>query len=97
MFGNSAGISPLAITIAAAFWTSIWGSPSLLLLTPITACLAVLVRHVCNLNFIEPLSGDKPALSAVQRFYQRVLVSDVDKVVDHVEVLLKNKSLFEYY
>jgi predicted PurR-regulated permease PerM len=60
LFGHTTGMSPLAIIIAAAFWTLIWGPPGLLLSTPITACLVVLGRHVESLNFIELLLGDKP-------------------------------------
>ena len=59
LFGHTTGMSPLAIIVAAGFWTLIWGAPGLLLSTPITACLVVLGRHVESLNFIELLLGDK--------------------------------------
>jgi predicted PurR-regulated permease PerM len=97
LFGHTTGMSPLAIIIAAAFWTLIWGPPGLLLSTPITACLVVLGRHVESLNFIELLLGDKPALSPVQSFYQRILASDPDEVAFQAEALLKNISLLDYY
>jgi hypothetical protein len=97
LFGHTTGMSPLAIIIAAAFWTLIWGPAGLLLSTPITACLVVLGRHVESLNFIELLLGDKPALSPVQSFYQRILASDPDEVAFQAEGLLKNMSLLDYY
>jgi predicted PurR-regulated permease PerM len=97
LFGHTTGMSPLAIIVAAAFWTLIWGTAGLLLSTPITACLVVLGRHVESLNFIELLLGDKPALSPVQSFYQRILASDPDEVAFQAEVLLKDMSLLEYY
>jgi predicted PurR-regulated permease PerM len=97
LFGHTTGMSPLAIIVAAAFWTLIWGPPGLLLSTPVTACLVVLGRHVESLNFIELLLGDKPALSPVQSFYQRILASDPDEVAFQAEALLKNLSLLEYY
>jgi predicted PurR-regulated permease PerM len=97
LFGHTTGMSPLAIIVAAAFWTLIWGPPGLLLSTPITACLVVLGRHVENLNFIELLLGDKPALSPVQSFYQRILASDPDEVAFQAEILLKDVSLRDYY
>ena len=90
-------MSPLAIIVAAAFWTLIWGAPGLLLATPITACLVVLGRHVESLNFIELLLGDKPPLSPVQSFYQRILASDPDEVSFQAEALLKTMPLLEYY
>ncbi len=97
LFGHTTGMSPLAIIIAAAFWTLIWGPPGLLLSTPITACLVVLGRHVENLNFIELLLGDKPALSPVQSFYQRILASDPDEVAFQAEAFLYEKPLLDYY
>lgn len=97
LFGHTTGMSPLAIIVAAAFWTLIWGPPGLLLSTPITACLVVLGRHVESLNFIELLLGDQPALSPVQSFYQRILASDPDEVAFQAEILLKEMSLLEYY
>jgi predicted PurR-regulated permease PerM len=97
LFGHTTGMSPLAIIVAAAFWTLIWGPPGLLLSTPVTACLVVLGRHVESLNFIELLLGDKPALSPVESFYQRILASDPDEVAFQAEALLKNTSLLDYY
>ena len=97
LFGHTTGMSPLAIIVAAMFWTLIWGSPGLLLSTPLTACLVVLGRHVEYLNFIELLLGDKPALSPVLSFYQRVLASDPDEVTFQAETLLKDCTLLDYY
>ena len=97
LFGHTTGMSPLAIIVAAGFWTLIWGAPGLLLSTPITACLVVLGRHVESLNFIELLLGDKPPLSPVQSFYQRILASDPDEVIFQAEALLKDLTLLDYY
>ena len=97
LFGHTTGMTPLAIIAAAAFWTLIWGSPGLLLSTPLTACLVVLGRHVESLKFIELLLGDKPALSPVESFYQRVLASDPDEVAFQAETLLNETTLLDYY
>jgi predicted PurR-regulated permease PerM len=97
LFGHTTGMSPLAIIVAAAFWTLIWGPPGLLLSTPITACLVVLGRHVESLNFIELMLGDKAPLSPVQSFYQRILASDPDEVAYQAEALLKTMPLLQYY
>ena len=45
VLGGSTGMSPLAVIIAALFWTWIWGPIGLLLATPVTACLVVLGRY----------------------------------------------------
>jgi predicted PurR-regulated permease PerM len=97
LFGHTTGMSPLAIIVAAAFWTLLWGTPGLLLSTPLTACLVVLGRHVETLNFIELILGDRPPLSPAQRFYQRVLASDPDEIAFQAEDLLKSMTLLEYY
>jgi predicted PurR-regulated permease PerM len=97
LFGHTTGMSPLAVVVAIAFWTLIWGPPGLLLSTPITACLVVLGRHVESLNFIELLLGDQPVLSPVQSFYQRILADDPDEVAFQAEALLQDVSLLDYY
>jgi predicted PurR-regulated permease PerM len=97
LFGHTTGMSPLAIIVAASFWTLLWGPPGLLLSTPITACLVVLGRHVESLNFIELLLGDRAPLTPVQSFYQRALSSDADEVIFQAEELLKTMPLLRYF
>jgi len=41
--------------------------------------------------------GDKPPLSPVQSFYQRILASDPDEVAFQAEGLLKTMPLLDYY
>ena len=97
LFGHTTGLSPLAVIIAAAFWTLLWGTSGLLLSTPITACLVVFGRHVEKLKFIELLLGDRPALSPEQGFYQRILASDPDEAAFQAERLLKTMTVLDYY
>ena len=97
LFGHTTGLSPLAVIVAAAFWTLIWGPTGLLLSTPITACLVVLGRHVEPLNFIEMLLGDRPGLSPEQSFYQRILAADPDEAAFQAERHLKTMTLLDYY
>jgi len=51
--GKSAGLSPVAVVVAASFWTWLWGPLGLLLSTPLTLCLVALARHVERLRFID--------------------------------------------
>jgi predicted PurR-regulated permease PerM len=97
VYGHSTGLSPLAVIVAAIFWTWLWGPIGLLLSTPMTLCLVVLGRHVPQLEFIDVLFGDRPALTPVESFYQRMLAGDVDEVHDQAELLLKERSLSSYY
>jgi predicted PurR-regulated permease PerM len=73
LYGHSTGLSGIAVVVAAAFWTLLWGPIGLLLSTPLTMCLVVLGRHVEHLQFLEVLLGDQPALALEESFYQRSL------------------------
>ena len=42
LYGSSTGVSPIALVLAAIFWTWLWGPVGLLLSTPLTVCLAVI-------------------------------------------------------
>jgi predicted PurR-regulated permease PerM len=97
VYGHSTGLSPLAIIVAAIFWTWLWGPVGLLLSTPMTLCAVVLGRHVKQLEFIDVLFGDRPALTPVESFYQRMLAGDTDEVLEQAEQLLKDRSLSSYY
>lgn len=78
LYGRTTGISPLALLISSAVWTVLWGPIGLLLAPPITACLAILGRHVPAFGFLEILLGDGEALPAPLRFYQRYLAEDAE-------------------
>lgn len=95
--GRSTGLSPVAIIVAATFWTWLWGPIGLVLATPLTVCLVVLGRHVDRLEFLDVLLGDRPPLSAPEIFYQRVLAGDPAETADKAEEVLKERSLSAYY
>jgi predicted PurR-regulated permease PerM len=44
LYGQSAGVSEVALLVAVAFWTWLWGAVGLFLATPMTVCLAVLCK-----------------------------------------------------
>ena len=97
LYGHSTGLSPMSVIVAAVFWTWIWGPVGLILSTPLTLCLVVLGRHVKSLEFFDVLLGDRPALSEVNRFYQRMLANDPDEALDQAEKMLADRSLVDYY
>lgn len=97
VYGHSTGLSPLAVIVAAIFWTWLWGPIGLLLSTPMTLCLVVLGRHVPQMEFIDVLFGDRPALTPVESFYQRMLAGNIDEVEGQATQLLKERSLSSYY
>ncbi|MCC2098461.1 MAG: AI-2E family transporter [Hyphomicrobiales bacterium] len=95
--GQTTGMSPLAIVLAAAFWTLLWGPVGLLLAIPLTLCLVVLGRNIEKLEFFEIALGDKPALTPEESFYQRLLAGDADEISDQAEKQLEDISLLTYY
>lgn len=97
LYGHHTGISAVAIVVAAAFWTWLWGPIGLLLSTPLTVCLVVLGQHVERMSFFDILLGDRPALAPEEGFYQRVLAGDPDEAAYQAEELLKGKPLSAYY
>ena len=97
VYGHSTGLTPVAVIIAATFWTWLWGPIGLLLSTPLTVCLGVLGRHIPWLHFLDVMIGDEPPLSPAQSFYQRALAADIDEAVDQAVEILPRRSLSHVY
>lgn len=97
LFGRRMGLSPLAIIVAATFWTWLWGPIGLLLATPLTMCLVVLGRHVEHLRFLDVLLGDSAPLSFEESLYIRLLGDDADQAAAEAEAYLKEHTLCRYY
>jgi predicted PurR-regulated permease PerM len=97
LYGHSTGISPVAVVVAAMFWTWLWGPIGLLLSTPLTVCLDVLGRHVDRLRFLDILLGSKPALNPPESFYHRILSGNSDEAFEQAENMLKTDSLSGFY
>jgi hypothetical protein len=73
-------VSPLALLVAAAFWTMLWGVPGLLLAVPLTVCLFVAGKYMNQLRFFSVILGEEPSLEHYQRLYQRLLAQDAHEV-----------------
>lgn len=97
VWGRTAGLSPVAIVVAASFWTWLWGPLGLLLSTPLTLCLVVLARHVERLKFLDVMLGDQPALTPQQVAYQRMLTGDPIEAIEQARSFLKEGSVQAYY
>jgi hypothetical protein len=98
LYGQSIGVSEVALLVAALFWTWLWGPVGLVLSAPLTACLAVLGRHMPQLAFLHVLLGDEPALPTYMAYYQRLLARDDDEASDLIEDYLKDhppESLYD--
>jgi predicted PurR-regulated permease PerM len=90
LYGQSAGVSQVALLVSAAFWTWLWGPVGLLLATPLTVCVVVLAKHAPELDFITVLLADQPVLAPDVSFYQRLLAADPDEATEIVEAYLES-------
>lgn len=90
VYGRSAGTSQVALLIAIAFWTWLWGPIGLLLATPLTVCIVVMGKYVPQLGFITILLGDEPITPPDVGYYQRLLAKDEDEAMQIVDEQLKS-------
>ncbi|MGH7278359.1 MAG: AI-2E family transporter, partial [Candidatus Rokuibacteriota bacterium] len=89
LYAGSAGVSEVALLVAVAFWTWMWGPIGLVLATPLTVCIVVFAKHVPDMRFLAVLIADDPALSADVAYYQRLLAMDQDEAAELVEEYFK--------
>lgn len=97
LYGQTIGVSAVAMLIAAAFWTFLWGPIGLVLSGPLTVCLVVLGKHVPELEFFAVLLGDAPALDTDVSYYQRLLSRDQDEAAQLVLTQAKVSSPEQVY
>jgi predicted PurR-regulated permease PerM len=82
LYAGAAGVSQVALLVAVAGWTWLWGGMGLLLATPLTVCLVVLGKHVAGLEFVSTLIADSPPLPPDIGYYQRLLARDQGEAAD---------------
>jgi predicted PurR-regulated permease PerM/CheY-like chemotaxis protein len=92
LFASRTGLSPLAILVAAVFWTWLWGPIGLLLATPLTVLLAVAGKYVPQMKFLDTLLGDQPVLQPPERYYQRLLAEDAEEAEDLLEEFQQTRT-----
>jgi predicted PurR-regulated permease PerM len=97
LYSDSAGVSQVALLIAIAFWTWLWGPIGLVMATPMTVCLVVLGKYVPQLEFISVLMSDEPIAESDIVFYQRLLAGDQDEAAQIVTEYLKNHPSEQVY
>jgi predicted PurR-regulated permease PerM len=97
LYGNSTGVSKLALIAAAVFWTWLWGAVGLFLSTPLTVCLMVMGKYVPGLNFLSVLLGSEPVLEPEARFYQRMLAMDEEEMLNIADEHCEQHSVEAFY
>lgn len=96
LFGKKTRLSPLAVLIAAAFWTTLWGTVGLILAVPITLALVVFSEHIPHLRVFRVVLGNTPALTAEQRLYHLLLAGDPSTAAEEYTQYLAERSLEDY-
>jgi hypothetical protein len=97
LYGQSTGMSTIAVLVSAVFWTWLWGAVGLLLATPLTVVLVVIGKYVPQMGFLDIMLGDEPVLEPSERVYQRLLAGDQEEATDLVHEYLKEKDLEQVY
>ncbi len=97
LYGSSTGVTPMALIVAAVFWTWLWGGVGLVLATPLTVCLVVMGRHVPRLAFLSVLLSDEEPLTPAEDCYHRLLTPGERDELELVESYLKANSLTALY
>ena len=95
LYGSRTGVSPIALLVAAAFWTWLWGPIGLLLAIPITVLLVVMGKYIPQLAFLHVLMGDQPVLLPHERLYQRLLASNRDEADELLDEAVRTQSRVE--
>jgi hypothetical protein len=97
LYGQSAGVSQVALLIALTFWAWLWGPVGLLMATPLTVCLIVLGKHLPALGFLVVLMSDRPVTEAKARYYQRLLARDQGEASDIVDAYVSTEGRESVY
>ena len=97
LYGQTAGVSEVALLVAVAFWTWVWGPFGLALATPLTVCLVVLGKYVPGLGFIQTILGDEAVMNPQLVFYQRLLAMDKAEAEEIAAAFRKNHEPSELF
>ena len=97
LYADAAGISQVALIVAVAFWTWVWGPIGLLLATPLTVCVVVIGRHIQGLDFLSELMADAPALNSDVGLYQRILARDQSEAAEMMETYVASEPADTVY
>lgn len=96
-YGKTAGVSTVALLVAATFWSWIWGPMGLLLSVPLTVVLAVLGKNIPQFEALGILLSEEPALDPKDVFYQRLVAGDIDEASTLIEDQLHERPRIRVY
>jgi predicted PurR-regulated permease PerM len=96
LFGSQTRLSPLAILLAIAFWTLLWGPIGLVLAVPLTLAIVVMGQHVPRLEFLRVLLGNEPVLEPHERLYHQLLAGEAHLAAKDADRWIGEHSLVDY-
>ncbi|WMT89422.1 AI-2E family transporter [Pelagibacterium sp. H642] len=97
LYGNSTGLTPLAVLVAAMFWATLWGPIGLIVSMPLTVCIVVMARYVPGLSFIETMLGSAPVLLPQERFYQRLIAGNAEEATEVADREIEDGDVARFY
>jgi predicted PurR-regulated permease PerM len=96
LFGSQTRLSPLAILLAIAFWTLLWGPVGLVLAVPLTVAIVVMGQHVPRLEFLRVLLGNEPVLEPHEQLYHQLLAGEAAFAAKDADRWIGKRSLVSY-
>ena len=96
-YGQSAGVSEVALLVAIAFWTWLWGPAGLVLATPLTVIMVAIGKYFPQFKSFVILMDKDSKVDPSVSFYQRLLASDQDQASRIVEEALATEPLANIY
>jgi predicted PurR-regulated permease PerM len=85
LYSQSAGVSQVALLVAVAFWTWVWGPVGLALATPLTVCLVVLAKYLPDLEIVTVLMSSESVMDPARSYYQRLVARDESEAATLVQ------------
>ncbi len=92
LYAGAAGVSQVALLIAVAFWTWLWGPMGLLMATPLTVCLVVHGQTRARPGIPVHVDGRRARALARRGYYQRLLARDQGEAFDIIEKHIKTNA-----
>jgi predicted PurR-regulated permease PerM len=96
LFGSQTRLSPLAVLLAIAFWTLLWGPVGLVLAVPLTLAIVVMGQHLPRLEFLRVLLGNEPVLEPHEQLYHRLLAGEAHLAAKDADRWIGEHSLVNY-
>jgi predicted PurR-regulated permease PerM len=96
LFGSQTRLSPLAVLLAIAFWTLLWGPVGLVLAVPLTLAIVVMGQHLPRLEFLRVLLGNEPVLEPHEQLYHRLLAGEAHFAAKDADRWIGEHSFVSY-